>query len=416
MSVSAADKATGAFDHHSADYACRWREINLELRARCPVAHSDQHGGFYVLTRYADVARAIKDDATFASRHEPEPESIYLGIVQPPTPVVSVPIEMDPPEFFDYRRILNPHFSPAASERWRPFVVDVTTAMLDRVVETGQMDVVADLASPIPALLTAATLGLPLNDWPLYSEAYHAIVYSVPGTPRFDEAAAKVMHSLQVCAETVAHRRAEPTDDLLSVLATARVNDESLSDQRIMEICNLVLAGGNDTTTALVANAMHWLSAHPRQRAWLAESPERLAPACEEFLRYFTPTQTLARTVTTDVEIGGTLLHRGDRVLLNLGAANFDPEVFERPDEVVLDRFPNRHQAFGLGIHRCLGSNFTRIEFEVIIGEVLRRIPDFVVDEEHGERYETIGQVNGWSRMPMAFTPTNRIGGTAFTP
>lgn len=386
------------------------------MRTRCPVAHSDQHGGFYVLTRYADVARAIRDDATFASRHDPEPESIFKGIVQPPTPVIAIPIEMDPPEFADYRKLLNPHFSRAASERWRPFILDVTTAMLDLVVESGQMDVIDDLASPVPALLTAAMLGLPLTDWRIYSDAYHAIVYSVPGTPGFDEAVSKLMHSLQVCAETVAQRRAAPADDLIGVLVTARVNGESLSEQRITEICNLVLAGGNDTTTSLIGSAIHWLSSHPQERAWLAEDPKRLAPACEEFLRYFSPTQTLARTVTSDVEIAGTTLHRGDRVLLNLGAANFDPEAFDRPDEVVLSRFPNRHQAFGLGIHRCLGSNFTRIEFEVILGEMLRRIPEFVVDDARSERYQTIGQVNGWSRMPMTFIPGSRVGGTTFTP
>jgi cytochrome P450 len=188
------------------------------------------------------------------------------------------------------------------------------------------------------------------------------------------------------------------------------VDGAKLSDETVIGMCNLIIAGGNDTTTSLLSNAFKYLSEHPDQKQWLIDDPSRIPYACEEFLRFYTPTQALARTVTTDVEIGGQHLKRGDRVLLSFASANRDPEVFDRPDEIVLDRWPNKHQAFGLGLHRCLGSNLTRVEFTVVLEEVLRRMPDFVVDGDASHPYETIGIVNGWMDMPATFTPGPREG------
>ncbi|MDT3441893.1 cytochrome P450 [Pseudofrankia sp. BMG5.37] len=398
------------FDHHSPAYAEHWRETYADLRGRCPVAHSTAHGGFTVLTRYADVEAVVKDDASFSSRHDPDPASPFKGITLPEAPVISTPIEMDPPLHTAYRKYLNPWFSPGRSKAYEPFVRSVTTAMLDAVIETGTIDLVHDLASPVPALLTAQVLGVPLTDWRLYSDAAHSIVFNPPGTAEFEAAVAKNLKVLEHCFQTVLARRAEPKDDLISVFVDMEIDGEKLSDQRIVEMCNLVIAGGNDTTTSLLANAFAWLVEHPDQRAWLAADPARIPAACEEFLRYFTPTQALARTVTRDVEIGGCPLREGDRVLISFAAANQDPEMFDRPDEVVLGRWPNRHQAFGLGAHRCLGSNLTRVEFRVVLEEVLRRIPDFQIDFTAAQRYPTIGIVNGWIDMPAVFTPGGKVG------
>ncbi len=174
---------TVSFDHNSTEYAQRWREQYGELRQRCPVAHSDAYGGFTVLTRYADVERAVKDDATFASRHIAEEGSPFGGIIIPPSPMVSIPIEMDPPEYTPYRKVLNPWFSPARSKSYEPFLRSVTTALIDEVIERGEIDLVQDLSSPVPALLTARVLGVPLVDWRLYSEAAHGIPANTAGHP-----------------------------------------------------------------------------------------------------------------------------------------------------------------------------------------------------------------------------------------
>ena len=398
------------FDHHSPEYAQRWPEIYAELRGKCPVAHTEAHGGYTVLTRYEDVERVVKDDVTFSSKHDMAEGSIWGGITLPSPPIISIPIEMDPPEYTPYRKVLNPWFSPARSKSYEPFTRSVTIALIDEVIESGRIELVEHLASPVPALLTAKLLGVPLSDWRLYSDAAHTIVFTPPESPGFPGALEKMLAVIGKCFETVVARREKPEDDLISLFVTMDVDGEKLSDETVIGMCNLIIAGGNDTTTSLLSNAFAWLSQHPDQKQWLIDDPSRIPHACEEFLRFYTPTQALARTVTTDVEIGGQRLTRGDRVLMSFASANRDPEVFDRPDEILLDRWPNKHQAFGLGLHRCLGSNLTRVEFTVVLEEVLRRIPDFVVDLDGSHRYDTIGIVNGWMDMPATFTPGPREG------
>jgi cytochrome P450 len=413
MSRTAVRPQTVEFDHNSPQYAQQWRDIYSDLRQRCPVAHSEAYGGFYVLSRYKDVERALKDDDTFASHHSTEEGSPFGGILIPPSPNVSTPIEMDPPDFTPLRRLLNPYFSPGKADEWEPFTRDVTTGLIDQVIETGHVDLVDHIASPVPALLTAALLGLPLEDWRMYSEVAHAIVYTPPADPRFMDVVMRLQEIHERATKVGLQRRDDPKDDLLSAIATYRdAEGNLLPEHRITEFCSLIIGGGNDTTTSLLSQAFMWLSEHPEQRDWLRQDLGRVKAACEEFLRYFTPTQALARTVRKPVEIAGYELQPGDRVLLSFASANQDPEEFDNPDEIVLDRFPNRHQAFGLGLHRCLGSNFTRMEFRVVLEEVLERLPDFVVDRSGSARYESIGIVNGWATMPAAFTPGSRKGST----
>lgn len=314
------------YDHHSPAYAQAWRSLHDQIRsAGCPVAHSSSYDGFYVLTRYDDVASAVKDDATFASYHRPGTE--WQGIMIPQTPSVTTPIELDPPDFQAYRSLLNLPFSPANSRSWGPWLRDVATALLDAVIETGHCDLVHDFASPLPALLTAKMLGVPLTDWRLYSDAAHDVVRFPPDS-REQEVANQLMISVLGRAyETMQARRADPKDDLISTWVHAEVNGEKISDEVLMQMCLLVITGGNDTTTSLFSNCFAWLTEHPAQREWLAADFNRIDHACEEFLRYFTPTQALARTVTRDVEFGGHTFVKGDRVLLSFAAANFDPQV-----------------------------------------------------------------------------------------
>jgi cytochrome P450 len=167
----------------------------------------------------------------------------------------------------------------------------------------------------------------------------------------------------------------------------------------------LVIFGGVDTTTGLIGSALEWLARHPEERDRLREHPGLIPRATEEFLRYFSPVQALARTATRDCVVGGRQVRAGERLLLSWASANFDEDAFDRPDEVVLDRSPNRHQAFGVGIHRCLGSNYARVEFAVVLEEVLRRLPDYAIDGTAARRYPSIAVVNGWVTLPATFTP-----------
>lgn len=399
------------FDHHSPEYAASSDEINADLVAKCPVAWSDHHDGFWVVSKYADVATVARDDATYSSDHDTTGDGNGTGgIAIPVPPVRTVPIEMDPPEFHAYRKLLNPYFSPRMGDVWRPYVEALAEECLDAICEQGSGDLLGDLTSPLPAKFTLALMGLDLDDWEAYSEPAHNLV-AVPSTDeRFGEVMVETLGLVNKLYEEVVARRAAPRDDMISYLCQCTVDGEVLSDQRVTEICSLLIFGGVDTTTGLTANALIWLEQNPAQRTRLLQEPALMSTAIEEWLRYYTPVQTMARTVMKDAELGGQCIAKGDRLLMNFAAANRDPDQFDDPQLLDPERKPNRHAAFGLGIHRCLGSNYARLMIDVMVSAVLRRIPDYVVDLESAKRYQTIGQVNGWDSVPITFTPSASTG------
>ncbi|PZM98131.1 MAG: cytochrome P450 [Actinobacteria bacterium] len=399
------------FDHYSPEFRDNWRAIVDENLSKCPVAYSTTYGGFWLVSDYASLSRVIRDDATFTSTHNMEdPNDPRQGIVIPPNPMLQVPMEFDPPLYNQYRRMLNPHFSPTAAREMEPFVRQATHAMLDKVCATGRMDLVLDLGNPVPALATMKLVGLPLDDWETYAEPMHGIVSHPAGSPEYLRCIAALQQLGEVLAEMVPGLREKEADGLLSTLARATINGKKLPDEEIVLIALLVMQGGVDTTTALLANTLYWLDEHPEYRQRLIDNPELLDSATEEFLRYFTPVPALARTATKDVVVGGQQIRAGDRVLMCFSAANRDPEVFDNPDEVRLDRFPNPHTSFGLGIHRCIGSNYARSWFRTMLSAVLERMPDYTVDRNATRRNESIGIINGFVTLPATFTPSEPRG------
>jgi cytochrome P450 len=198
-------------------------------------------------------------------------------------------------------------------------------------------------------------------------------------------------------------RRLEPCSDWLSLLATAEIDGSRLDLDLALECARLLMVGGLDTTAALLANTFFYLHENPRDKQRLIDQPDLVPSACEEFLRYFSPVINLARTVTEDCIVGDQSLAAGDRVALSWLSANRDERQFPDAGEVVLDRFPNRHVAFGVGTHRCVGSSLARREFEIAVPQLLRRIPDYVVDVTRARRYEVLAANNGWLTMPVTF-------------
>lgn len=398
------------FDHHSVDYAENSGAINARLRAECPVAHTDAHGGFWVLSRYEDVVAAAKDDATFASGHTVNGVSGF-GVTIPPAPLPHFPIEMDPPEYTPYRKLLNPLFSPAVSKSWEPRIAHWVDTCLDAVIEQGTFDIVGDLANPVPSLFTCEFLGLPIEDWRAYGDVQHEIIYTPPDQrtdilQRYFEALGRVY-------EIIVEQREQPGEGLIGRLVTADIDGQPIPNEMVLSIVNLVMAGGFDTTTAVTANALIYLADNPDARQRLIDNPDSIPQACEEFLRRFTPQQGLARTVTKPVTVHDVQLQPGDRVLLSWASANQDETAFDHPDEMVLDRFPNRHTTFGMGIHRCIGSHIARNELAAMVRGVLTRIPDYQVDHDAAQRYTSIGVINGWITVPATFTPGVRLTGEA---
>jgi len=395
------------FDHTSPEYAAQADAITAELRAHCPVAFSESHDGFWVITGYDALATSMRNESGFSSRHLTADDGVRFGGVNiPEAPYENALVEMDPPEWNAFRRMLNPMFAPAAIERLQPELTRFTEAALDARASTGAIDFVLDLANPVPAQTTLAFLGLELDDWRKFADPAHEVVYTRPGTPEFQRAVDGQQWMFETIGAAVVDRRREPRDDNLSRIVHADVDGRTFEDHEVVSLLGTIINGGVDTTTALFANAIEYLDHHHELRDRLVAEPELLPHATEEFLRYFSPVQAFARTVAQDTELGDQYLKRGDRVLMCFGSANRDEREFPDPDEFVAERQPNRHVAFGIGKHRCIGSTLARAEFATMLATTLRRIPDFRVDRDATVRYPSLGIVNGYVSMPATFTPT----------
>lgn len=409
------DRVVVDFDQHSPEYKAHFPPISPELRSQCPVLWSEQHGGYWVVTGRDVIGQMAKRPDLLSNDHDPLGQRRGYGGVAIPSPINSQSrggfLEMDSPEHLSYRQVLNPHLSPTAVERWRPMVQDLARACVDEVIETGSIDFVDDFANIVPAVLTMGLLGFPLVDWVHYCEPAHAIVYTPPQSPGWDRVIELLILMGARLTEELARAKAKPRPGMLaSLVAVQQDNPEVFNDDDILGTLTLLIGGGLDTTTALLSHAVRWLDGRPSERARLMQDPSLLDTATEEFLRFATPAQGGGRTISADCEIAGHRFREGDRVWMSYALANRDAEVFSDADEVIIERFPNRHAAFGLGVHRCIGSNLARMSFKTMIGEVLTRLPDYEILDDEIVRYEDVGTINGYQHVPAAFTPGPRRG------
>ncbi|MFD0855005.1 cytochrome P450, partial [Actinomadura adrarensis] len=318
---------------------------------------------------------------------------------------------MDPPKQRHYRQALNPYLSPAAVQRWVPIVDEVVRAALDERIESGTIDFVDDLANVVPAVITLGMLGVPVHRWHMYSEPTHASVYTPPNTPEMAKVREQQMAMFGDLMTEVATIRENPRPGLVDALVRAEIDGQKADDLELMVVLGLLIGGGFDTTTALTAHSLEWLSENPSERERLSRERDTLLnSATEEFLRYFTPAPGDGRTISQDVELVGTRFKEGERVWLSWAMANRDPRIFPEPYKVDLERKGNRHLGFGLGIHRCIGSNLARMVFKRMIVQVLDRMPDYHCDPEGAVHYDTIGVIQGMRKLPATFTPGPRIG------
>ncbi|BBU22253.1 cytochrome P450 [Mycobacterium xenopi] len=398
------------FDHHSDEFNLNELQINAELRRRCPVAWNENYGGFWFVTSYEAVAQIARDGDTFAHKYEPNAADgvDYQGEMGVPRPEGQPALgigEVDGPYHQALRRALAPFFSPGAVERMRPFMRQSAHWFLDQRVGDGQMDLVLDYASPVPAILTMRLMGLPYDNWRLYANLFHSVMAVSQDSAEYAAAIADVPAMMDGLLKFAADRRADPRDDLTSFLVRFEFDGKRLDDAQVLDILWNLIGGGVDTTTSLTALSLLHLGTHPDLRRQLIDRPDLYRTAVDEFLRYFSVNQQLSRTVTRDVVLGGQRLRRNDRVIISWLAANHDEHEFDRPDEIVLDRSPNRHVAFGLGPHRCIGSHLARVMFEVMVKAVLERIPDYQVDPGGVQEYLGNPSMTGLGKLPVTFTP-----------
>jgi cytochrome P450 len=412
---SAQDKPRYHFDRNAAEYRSQFKDITEEMHAKCPMAWTETYGGHWVAAGSNEVFELARCPAVSNDHDINNERRGYGGISIPKARRVSMVrggiLEMDDPEHRTYRTVLNPYLSPAAVKRWEPFIHDVTRACLDEKIEAGNIDFVDDLANIVPAVLTLAMLGIPLKKWNLYSEPVHAAVYTPEHSPDIERVTAMHREMGLDMVNNMLEIRENPRPGIVNGLLQMRIDGEPAPDLEILGNLGLVIGGGFDTTTALTAHSLEWLSQNPDQRERLSRNRDTLLdPATEEFLRYFTPAAGDGRTFSDDVELVGNQFKEGERLWISWAMANRDPSVFSDPDKVLLDRKGNRHFSFGIGVHRCVGSNVARTVFKSMLTAVLDRMPDFHCDPDGAVHYECIGVIQGMRNLPATFTPGPTVG------
>jgi cytochrome P450 len=381
------------FDHTDP----RWTEnpypIWDELRAASPVVHTERFLGCYMPTSFEAVKQIAYDTEHFSSRR------VVVRDVRPET-VPSPPITSDPPEHKPAKQLLLPSFTPDAIKKLEPRVRAICNELIDGFIRDGGCDAATRYSRHIPVRAIAHMLGIPEADGDRFIQWIHEILEL--GIK--DQATLmKAVHEMSAYfAGQIEHRKKEPTDDLITTLMNARgPNGQPLPDQHVLGMLRLLLIAGIDTTWSAIGSSMWHLAKTPADRERLLAEPQLLPTAIEEFLRAYAPV-TMAREVMKETEISGCPVRPGNMVLLSFPAANRDPAMFPDADKVVINRKQNPHAAFGLGIHRCIGSNLARMEMTVAIEEWLKRIPDFKLDPA-GKVTWSEGTVRGPRQLPILF-------------
>ncbi|MBO0855948.1 MAG: cytochrome P450, partial [Nocardia sp.] len=393
-----------SFDRYAPEYRDNFVAITKQMQAHCPLAWSDTYDGHWVAAGNREVFELARSPYVSNDHDVTGEGNGYQGISIPVPPRAAATrggfLEMDDPEHREARAALNPYLSPAAVNRWIPVIDEVVRAALDEKIESGRIDFVDDLANVVPAVLTLAMLGIPIKKWTLYNEPVHAAVYTPPDSPDIERVTAMHREMGLDLLNSLIEIKQNPRPGMINAVANSTLNGEPMPDLEMLGILGLVIGGGFDTTTALTAHALEWLSQHPDQRETLSNERETLLDsATEEFLRFYTPAAGDGRTINQDCEMAGRTFAEGDRLWLSWAMANRDPEVFEDPNEIVLDRHRNRHYSFGLGIHRCIGSNLARTVFKRMLLAVLDRMPDYRCDPETTVHYDTIAVIQGMRHL-----------------
>jgi cytochrome P450 len=374
----------------------RWVEdpfpIWDELRQRCPIAHTGRFMGVYFPSRYDDVRTIAYDTEHFSSRR-------IIVREAPPPLVPAPPITSDPPEHRQAKQVLLPPFTPDAVKLHEPRARAICRELLDRLAGRNRGDAATDYAQEIPARVIAHMLGVAEQDGDRFRKWIHEVLeLGITDIPTLMRASAEMQEFFEA---EIAKRRDHPSDDLITYLINARIDGRPLTDEHIVGSLRLLLIAGIDTTWSAIGSCLWHLAIHADDRRRLAADTDLIPTAVEEFLRAYAPV-TMARQVIKETAINGCAFKAGEMVLLSFPAANRDPEKFPDADRIVIDRARNPHAAFGLGIHRCIGSNLARMEINVALDEWLARIPEFRLDPEVAVTWSE-GTVRGPRRLPLLF-------------
>jgi cytochrome P450 len=392
------------FDHHSAEL----RDHNTELLHRLmgtgyPLGWSEEHGGFWAIWGYDALYDAVQNPDLFSSGHSLE---LPKGVPSNPNASPLIPIDIDGPIQQEYRKMVLNWFNPGHARSMEPRIQQLCTDLIDAFIERGEADLAQELFTALPARVTLEMLDWESDRWEEWIGWIHSFIHDTVTHP--EKAAAGVQSLYANIDKEIAKRRETLGQDLFSDMMASEINGEHLSDEQIRDFALLVMLGGMDTTAGVTGNTILELDRDPALRQRLIDEMDHIPKAIEEFLRFDGPGGGLYRRVTEDVEFHGQPMKKGDRVLMMYWAANRDPAMFPDAETIDIHRTRNRHMAFGLGPHRCLGSHHARLMFGTMLRELLTRLPDFKVDRDRVRRFEDCGGVYAVRYLPVTFTPGKR--------
>ena len=376
------------------------------LRTEDPV-HWDPFLHAWVVTRYADVVTVLHD---FSANRTPTPEQLTAMGLSALNPIAQVMVKqmlfLDAPAHTRIRSLASSAFSPGRVALLRSHIQEIVDSLLDAVQPIGRMDVIADLANPMPAIVTAEMLGVPAADHVQLKE-WSADFAEVLGNFQHNpDRAPRMLRSLEQMTayfhDTIRRQRHQPREGLINVLATAEVQGDRLTEEEVIANCIVTMVGGQETTTNLIGNGILSLLRHPGELDRLRRDPSLIPSAVEELLRYESPSQHTARIAPDDVMLGGKLIRKRQAVIAVMGAANRDPERFSDPDRLDIDRKDNRHVAFGWASHFCFGAPLARIEGQIAFETMLRRLPNLTLDPAPLIWRENLG-LRGLTALPVTF-------------
>jgi hypothetical protein len=387
------------FDHTDSEWVSDPYPIWDELRRTCPVAHSDRYGGTWLPVRHEDIAAVAYDTEHFTSRSVVVSE-VRPGPDDPPAPMgLAPPITSDPPFHALARRLLLPAFSPKAIANLEPLTRALCRDLLDATAGNAQLDAAVDYARHIPLQVIIGMLGFPQEDADIFRRFIRMVLEDVDQSEEERQQVIVGGEIDEYIDAQIAEHRKDPRDDLTTFLLEAELDGIKLEPEHVRGTMILLMIAGIDTTWSAIGASIWHLAQHPADLRRMVSEPGLMPGAVEELLRAYAPV-TMARLVARDFELRGCPMKEGDWLLLPFPSANRDPEMFPDADAVILDRAENRHAAFGLGIHRCIGSNLARMELRVALEEWLARYPAFELVDPALVTWSA-GQVRGPRALPV---------------
>jgi cytochrome P450 len=379
------------FDHLDPQFGRHFNATLDQMRRRCPVAHSDRHGGFWVVTGYEDVLSVLQDWRTFSNASR-------VAIPDPPFPPLPLN-EMDPPLHGVFKRLVNRYLTPAAVAPYEQPTRRIVTALIDQFIEAGHCEFMEAFAEQLPRQSFFELVFHAPGDEIEQLNHLTKTVAGSPDTPGIQDAYVALMAWINDFVET--RLQTPPTGDLIDAIITADIDGRPITRPEISGLIMLLMFGGFETTASALGQIMIHFGRDPSIPELLNHQPALIPTAVEEFLRIDAPVTAMARTVTHDTHLGGQHLHQGDKILFHLSSANRDHHQFTRPAAFNPNRKINRHLAFGAGPHRCVGSNLARLNLRVALEEITTRLHHI-----HLQNQTTpIDYRSAFNRSPIAFTP-----------